>query len=138
MLYFLLLLIIIYVAVMVLKPKTGPMPDSEYSSKEWIKAGGILGLAVLVARFARLPLVTVLTTLPFILPHLRSADTAQQKAGTTMTREEAALILGVVPDASVEAIRAAHRTLITKNHPDKGGNDYLAAKINQARDVLLG
>ena len=47
-------------------------------------------------------------------------------------------ILGLAEDASREAIEAAHRKLIQKLHPDRGGNDYLAAKINQARDVLLG
>lgn len=53
-------------------------------------------------------------------------------------RKEAYAILGLAEDASREDIEAAHRKLIQKLHPDRGGNDYLAAKINQARDVLLG
>lgn len=55
-----------------------------------------------------------------------------------MTREEASSVLGVSPDADSEAVRAAHRRLISQLHPDKGGSDYLASKINQARDVLAG
>ena len=51
--------------------------------------------------------------------------------------EEAASILGVPVDAPPTDIRAAHRKLIGQLHPDKGGTDYLAAKINDARDVLL-
>ena len=58
----------------------------------------------------------------------------RQKA---MTAEEAASILGVDIDADAETIRAAHRKLIGQIHPDKGGTDYLAAKINEARDFLL-
>lgn len=54
-----------------------------------------------------------------------------------MTVEEAASILGVSVDADAETIRAAHRKLIGQIHPDKGGTDYLAAKINEARDYLL-
>jgi hypothetical protein len=53
-----------------------------------------------------------------------------------MSREEAVSVLGVSLDASLEDIRAAHRRLISQLHPDKGGTDYLAAKINQARDIL--
>jgi len=54
-----------------------------------------------------------------------------------MQRKEALAVLGVAEDASEEDIVAAHRTLIQKLHPDRGGNDYLAAKVNQAKDFLL-
>ncbi|MGE0407763.1 MAG: molecular chaperone DnaJ [Amphiplicatus sp.] len=59
-------------------------------------------------------------------------------AGPKMQPEEAASILGVAADAPPETVRAAHKKLISQLHPDKGGTDYLAAKINDARDVLLG
>lgn len=51
--------------------------------------------------------------------------------------EEAAAILGVPADASDDDVRAAHRKLIGQLHPDKGGTDYLAAKINDARNIML-
>lgn len=54
-----------------------------------------------------------------------------------MNAQEAARLLDVSPDADAEAIVAAHRRLIAKVHPDAGGSAELAARINQARDVLL-
>lgn len=55
-----------------------------------------------------------------------------------LSEQEAWQILGLKPGASQEEIVKAHRTLIQRLHPDRGGNDYLAAKVNAARDCLLG
>jgi hypothetical protein len=59
------------------------------------------------------------------------------RRGVAMSRSEALKVLGLEEGASEEQIRAAHRRLILQIHPDKGGTSYLAAKINEAKDVLL-
>ena len=74
-----------------------------------------------------------------------SPGSDQQDAGNAppprregrMSRQEAAEMLGVETDADRDRIMAAHRRLIQRLHPDRGGTDYLASRLNEARDVLL-
>ena len=63
---------------------------------------------------------------------------AHPPGGGDMDKAEAYAVLGLKPGATVEEIRAAHRRLMQRFHPDHGGSDYLAARINLAKDVLLG
>ncbi len=63
---------------------------------------------------------------------------APPPGGGSMSREEAYQVLGLAPGASAAEIRAAHRRLMRAAHPDAGGSDWIAARLNQARDVLLG
>lgn len=67
------------------------------------------------------------------------AHGAQQEAasGGAMDEATACSILGLSPGASADDIKAAHRRLMTKLHPDHGGSSYLAAQLNQAKDFLL-
>jgi hypothetical protein len=65
-------------------------------------------------------------------------ENPQSNHGGSLEREEALSILGLDASASEEDIIAAHRRLIQKVHPDRGGSDYLASRINQAKDSLLG
>jgi hypothetical protein len=69
------------------------------------------------------------------------ASTSGTGAGThsaRMSRDEAYEILGLAAGATREAIIQAHRRLMQRVHPDRGGSDYLASQINRAKDTLLG
>ena len=62
---------------------------------------------------------------------------ARQASTGAMSRDEALAVLGLKSGATNEDIKNAHRRLMKDFHPDRGGSDYIAAKINQAKDILL-
>ena len=67
----------------------------------------------------------------------RHGSGAQRRTGG-MTRKEALKVLGLKPGATREEVIQAHKRLMQKMHPDRGGSPHLAAEINQAKEVLLG
>lgn len=139
--------------------KTQHLPEAERKalSKKWLWGGGIVLLALvaftkgqfIVGAIASL-VALVMRVLPLvqspifekIFGNIFSQDSANdnQKTAvqTDMTKERAAGVLGVSLEASEEEIVAAHKRLMQKVHPDKGGSETLAAEINQAKKVLLG
>ncbi|MBQ0831729.1 molecular chaperone DnaJ [Marinobacter sp.] len=70
-------------------------------------------------------------------PGDRTGPGTGQAQGNGMTEREACEVLNVTAACSREDVVLAHRRLIQKLHPDRGGSDYLAAKINEAKSVLL-
>ena len=66
-----------------------------------------------------------------------TAGTGRPPPSGKMTEEEAYQILGLQPGASADDIGQAYRALMKKLHPDQGGSTYLAARVNEAKDILL-
>jgi len=67
----------------------------------------------------------------------QSRSPPPETPSSTMSREEALQILGLEGDVTEQQIKEAHRKLIQRIHPDRGGSGYLASWINQAKDTLL-
>jgi DnaJ family protein C protein 19 len=119
----------------------------------WIAALGGLSLALLLILTGRSGVALGALTLfgPLVYQQWQAArgrrvggtnagagpGTARQSSGP-MSRPEAYEVLGLRSGASKAEIKDAHRRLMRGAHPDAGGSDWLAARINQARDILLG
>ena len=122
------------------------LPQLEFGRVlRWL-AGAVTVLVVLslLARGGAavlLPIGLVLLPMLFRYWHSRESvrpDESHQPARMALEREEAYKVLGLQPGASREAIKAAHRRLMQRVHPDHGGSDELAARVNKAKDLLLG
>ncbi|KAM4560860.1 dnaJ homolog subfamily C member 15 [Fundulus diaphanus] len=123
-------------------PKTNVRSDAEIDRR----LGGTLiavGLGVAAAAFAGRyafqlwkPLGQVFSETVKKMP--TSTFSSYYKGGfeQKMSRREASLILGIGPAAVKAKVREAHRRIMVLNHPDKGGSPYLAAKINEAKDLM--
>lgn len=111
----------------------------------WIAALGGLSLALMLILTGRGPVALAALSLlgPLLYQHWEARRRSQPsrfrpKPKQAMTREEAYEVLGLRAGASAQDIRQAHLRLMRAAHPDAGGSDWLASRINQARDVLIG
>lgn len=113
----------------------------------WIAALGGLSLALLLILTGRGGIALGALTLfsPLLYQQWQAARGRKIGGGTTgsagprgaMSRQEAYEVLGLRPGASDSEIREAHLRLMRGAHPDAGGSDWLASRVNQARDILL-
>lgn len=67
----------------------------------------------------------------------RASGKSMPRSKTSMSQDEALSVLGLKAGASAKDIKAAYRHLMNVNHPDKGGSQWMAAKLNEARQTLL-
>ena len=117
----------------------------------WIAALAGLTLTLLLILTGRGPLAFFALSLlyPLVREHWRARrprvstgapppGSGAARPGGPMSAAEAYEVLGLKPGAGEAEIQEAYRRLMRAAHPDKGGSDWLAARINQARDILLG
>ena len=92
---------------------------------------------IAAAIVAVIPLIKKLLIILRYVPILKYFVSKNKQKNDGMSKKEAAEILNVKEDATKEEIILAHKTAMQKYHPDKGGSDYMASKINSAKDKLL-
>lgn len=101
----------------------------------------VIGL-VFTGRFGLLPLLLVIGPLALRIKRLSGHDSAgpfnRAPSSNAMSRAEAFEVLGLSEGATETEIKAAYKKLMGQIHPDKGGSDWMAAKLNEAKNMLLG
>jgi hypothetical protein len=112
----------------------------------WVLALGGITLALMLVLTGRggIAIGAAVMFGPLIWQQLKAAQAGDRptarprRTSGAMSRAEAYEVLGLKPGATEAQIREAHLRLMRAAHPDHGGSDWLATRINQARDVLLG
>ena len=124
--------------------KTQPKTFNDVFRKVLAVALGIMSFVILIK--GNIPVASVLAVAAVLSWQGALWSYLRAKAGgpqmevsqdSKMTREEALKILELSGDPSDQEIKNAHLKLMKKIHPDQGGSGYFAAKLNQAKDVLL-
>jgi hypothetical protein len=150
------LLIILFITLAFLAMRHIRQQPSEIRSRLQWRYGlyALLGLAILLVMGGKLHWVAgaIAATLPLaqrffplimrVMPFLKRRKNEQQApthnmSSNSMDQEKALKVFGFDSLPDEEKIVLRHRELMQKNHPDRGGSDFLAAQINQAKDVLL-
>eukprot|EP00922_Rhytidocystis_sp_ex-Travisia-forbesii_P051872 GHVS01077003.1.p2 GENE.GHVS01077003.1~~GHVS01077003.1.p2 ORF type:complete len:111 (+),score=12.17 GHVS01077003.1:120-452(+) len=101
-----------------------------------IAAGGGAFLLRASLRQLRAHNVDLVAPLQQYVKHIQTRDL--RGFDSKMSRTEAYQILHLSPASSKERIREVHKQLMLRNHPDNGGSTYVATKVNEAKDFLLG
>lgn len=99
--------------------------------------GVLAALLALASRLAQLTRYIPLFVKIFDTVQAKQPPPGNQQSNWSMTRQQAADLLGVDVTASEQEIRQAHKKLMLKVHPDRGGSDGLAKQINEAKQILL-